>query len=102
MKHIKEVIQPIVENIAVKSGIKTRSIILTELISKYHWQKLWDRLSGAEQDTVYEFIYLHNSLDKGQFEHALNRRVLDKSHLRTKNWTIVDEILCNVNTHYGE
>lgn len=75
----------------------TRVEILWNMVKKYHWEKRWKKLSAEEQKILVDFITKHEGDRKSDFEIAVNRLFLDKKE-KPKNWTLVCEILCNVNS----
>jgi hypothetical protein len=61
-------------------------------------KKSFNRLSAKEKQIAVDFIIAHDFLDKPNFELAVNRMFLEKE--RTKNWTIISELLSCVNSAF--
>lgn len=78
---------------------KTRFVHLKEMIKEYHWQKRWSKLKTTEQDIVTRYLIDKQSLTKSLFEIGINRLFLDQE--KPKNWTLILEILSNVNSRYS-
>ena len=71
--------------------MSNRLNLFNELKTHAWLKKPYARLSNKEIDVAKHFIKLHDSLDKGSFEHAVNRMFLDKP--KPKHWTIILELL---------
>jgi hypothetical protein len=57
------------------------------------------RLTQAEVSLMRQFIRINDGLDCLAFEDKVNRMFLDKP--KPKNWTIIQEVLCNANSIVG-
>jgi hypothetical protein len=69
---------------------------LTIRCSQLPYKKVANKLSEAEFDKMVAFLEDNDHLGHLEFEYAVNRMFLDKD--KSKNWSIIQELLCVCNT----
>lgn len=69
---------------------------LKEYETRLPYSEWWKRLKTEGQAAVKNFISRHDHLTKGEFEQRANRLFLDLPN-KPRNWSLISQILVNVN-----
>jgi hypothetical protein len=82
-----------------KESQSKRLAALEEMKTRYPHAKRFAQLSKKEVTILYDFVKENDHLAKDDFMLKVSRHFLGDPN-KPKNWGIIDELLCNINSHH--